>query len=190
MKYLEVISDILLKRSDENIVLENGVRLYCKMPSVGSDAWLHSVFSPLMSFELLEEQLEMPIPEVYRSFLMECNGMMLFSSSIYFYGYRYSYVREGLESWQPYGLEMPNKLERLEDADDDVFFIGGYNWDGSLLYIRHGESTVYRCSRESISPLNSWDNLENLLRMEANRIDELFDINGYELNEDNPTIPS
>lgn len=51
------------------------------------------------------------------------------------YGYRLNYIRDVNAAWQPYSLIEPNKFERPRNSTEDMFFIGGYDWDGSLLYM-------------------------------------------------------
>jgi hypothetical protein len=120
--------------------------------------------------------------------MTENNGLSLFSDSLSLDGYRKHYNRKSLE-FLPFDLITPNVYERPEDATEDQFFIGGYNWDGSLIYMDKRTFQIYRCNRESVEPLNTWKNLDAFLLKEVKRLSTLFDEKGMEKDGNTPTIP-
>ncbi len=89
--------------------------------------------------------------------------------------------------WQPFGLETCNIFERPRDASDKQFFIGGYGEDGSLLYLENDK--CFRCSRNSIKPLNQWPTFEDMLLGEVVRLSLLFDKAGKRLVGCQTTLP-
>ena len=94
----------------------------------------------------------------------------------------------GIENaYQPYSIVTRNAKERIKDSTPDMFFIGSYSLDGSLLYMQNDK--VYRCSRETIIPLNEWNSFPEMLQEEVSRICALYDIFGKQINERGSTIP-
>lgn len=172
--------------------LQCGTELLGRIPGLGPMAYLHRIYRPLSSNELasLEVQLNRPVPCAYRTFLSLTNGITLFQESLSLDGLRGDYSRKIDAAWQPYGLEIPNVLERLSDSSPELFFIGGYGDDGSLLYI-DGEQVV-RCSGSTVRPLNRWPTFEKMLVSETERIALLFKRHGIQpqLRPAFATIPS
>ena len=64
--------------------LQNGTRLICYMPHIGSEAWLHCLFAPLSKVEIddLEGQANVLFPQEFRDFLLNANGAFLFSGKV------------------------------------------------------------------------------------------------------------
>ena len=59
-----------------------------------------------------------------------------------------------MKAAQPFSIITANIRERPRNAADDHFFIGGYDWDGSYLYIDKRTSTVHYCDRDdATSPI-------------------------------------
>lgn len=159
--------------------LSNGTRLLGHVPHVAPQAWFHIIFSPLSVGEIatLERTLGRRVPPVYKDFLMTFgDGLGVFSGSISLDGLQRSTTRSGDDLCVPFPLDIPNVYERLRNADPNAFFIGGYGQDVSLLYL-NGER-VFRCSRKSATPLNTWDSFEEMLVGELNRLSKLFDGSG------------
>lgn len=60
---------------------------------------------------------------------------------------------------------------------------------GSKLYIDNKSNRVYYCQRYDCTPLKSWNSLSEMIISETERLYSLFDINGKQIKEDEPTIP-
>lgn len=59
-----------------------------------------------------------------------------------------------------------------------LFFIGGYRYDGSKLYIDSEDGKVHFCKRRDASSLLAWDSFEDMLLSESKRIFTLYDDRG------------
>jgi len=193
MSLLIEIKNILYKYKNLGAkFLDDGTQLIGKAPHAADQAWLHCFFPSLNSEEILKLQLEydIQIPEVYKNFLMEFgNGLHIFVDAFSLDGYRKKEGREIDSSWQPYSLKTPNLLEKPKGAKENHFFIGGYNWDASKLYIDIETNKVYRCLREDITPKNEWSDLETMILSEVKRMCSLHDDKGIEKNINLPTTP-
>lgn len=106
------------------------------------------------------------------------------------YGYRYNYIRDMDHVWQPYSIIEVNKYkyERPLNASEDMFFIGGYEWDGSHLYMTP-DQRVHFCRRDDSQSLIFWDSLHSMLVSEIERLYTLFDSNGLQIDDSKPTTP-
>lgn len=167
-------------------------KLIARAPHLGREAWLHSVFKPITKKEVIElnNQLKFKLPEIYENFLVNCcNGFSIFGTTISLFGYRFNYIRDLDNIWQPFDIIKMNNVEKPLDATENHFFFGFYNWDGSKLYFETSTLRVYRCSRESVKPLNEWCCFEEMLLSEIKRLVELFDENGMEIDERRKTTP-
>ena len=131
------------------------------------------------------------IPESYKDFLMNfSNGLILLSSTLSLYGLQRQLNRSlSVNSRQPYSIITSNIYERPNNAKDNYFFIGGYNWDGSHLYIDKETNTVHCCERWDATSKFQWTNLNEMLVSEINRLYNLFDDEGKEIDEDISTLP-
>ena len=92
--------------------------------------------------------------------------------------------------WQPYSIIEVNKYkyERPLNAEKDMFFIGGYVWDGSLIYMTP-DQRVHFCRRHDSQSLISWDSLHSMLISEIERLYTLFDSTGLQIDPSKPTTP-
>jgi hypothetical protein len=170
--------------------LDNGTKLIGHVPHVAPQAWLHVMFSPLNEEQVcnLEQTLQRNIPPDYREFLLSFgNGLCAFSDNLSLYGLQLI-SRSGDNMWQPFPLDTPNFYERPPDASEQAFFIGGYEQDGSLLYLEKGQ--VFRCNRNAATPLNKWPSFKEMLVAEVKRISTLFDDEGRLKDADAITTPS
>jgi hypothetical protein len=171
-------------------ILQDGTLLIGKAKHIAPQAWLHGIYKPLSNVEIekLEHDIQLKIPADYEFFLTNySNGLNIFVDVFSLDGFRKRNSRNIEDAYQPYSIINPNTKERLEDADSDMFFIGGYNWDGSLLYMKNNK--VYRCSNDNTIPINTWNSFPEMLLSEVERISKLYDKNGIEINADEPTIP-
>ncbi|HET6229655.1 MAG TPA: SMI1/KNR4 family protein [Longimicrobiaceae bacterium] len=171
--------------------LANGTKLVGHVPHVAPEAWLHVVFPALSEPELvsLKTSLGGPLPEDYRNFLRQMNGIRLFSGALTIDGLRKSYERTGEAVWQPFDVVDLNTLERPQGAKPTDFFIGGYDWDGSVLCVDTGSGETWRRDRDGFPSLNRWPSLFHMLADETERLAGHFDAEGKEINPSIPTTP-
>lgn len=167
----------------------NGVKLIGHVPHVAPQAWLHKIFPPITKNEIdiLESKIGIKVNDTLKGFFLKMNGIKLFGDTLAIYGYIETISRD-IKNPQPYSIITLNTVERLRKIDKDILFIGGYNWDGSLLYTNKSEK-VFRCSRDDINALNEWDSFGDMLYSEIVRISNLFSLDGKELNSNEPTTP-
>ena len=88
-----------------------------------------------------------------------------------------------------YSTELLNCAEKPRNATSDMFFIGGYSWDGSKLYIDKRNNSVHYCKRYDSTSLKSWDSLAEMIISEVKRLYSLFDLDGKQIDENKSTIP-
>jgi hypothetical protein len=172
--------------------LDDGTLLIGRAPHIAPLAWLHTVYPALTDSQIrkLEKRLDTQIPPSYKDFLLITNGLNVFNTVFCLYGLRKNYIRTVDNVWQPFDIITPNVEERIYDSKHTDFFIGGYNWDGSRLYIDGSDGSVHRCSSRSRRSLNKWNSFLEMLSSEVHRLATLFDLDGKEINESVPTVPS
>ncbi len=173
-------------------VTENEVFLIGKAPFLGKEAWLNKIYPTLNHDEIkeLETSLKHNLPPDFRKFLNQfSNGLNILYSTLSIYGYRKTLGRTLEASRQPYSILTPNNLERPLNAKNTFVFIGGYNWDGSLLYIDTETNKVHCCSVDNADSCFNWNTFDEMLYSEINRLYSLVDNTGKELIEDRKTIP-
>lgn len=171
--------------------LQNGASLIGRLPNAGSAAYLHAVFPPVPreEFEESPSLREARLPLEFREFLAECNGVWLFQGALSLYGFQRRISRDP-EAREPFSWIDRNTSSRPQGAHPEHFFIGSFNWDGSLLYLDASNPGVFRRALKDSTPLNRWDNIWEMLAMEISRIGQLFDKSGNELDESVPTAPT
>jgi len=171
--------------------LDNGTYLIGQAPHIAPSAWLHSIYPGLNLNEIkeLEKILDTPIPYAYQFFLKENNGLKIFNTTLCLDGFRKNYGRSINDVWQPFDIRTLNILERPKNALDSFFFIGGYNWDGSLLYIDTHTEKVHLCHRDNAISLYEWKDFETMLKSELLRIPQLFDSQGKKISPNLSTLP-
>ncbi len=193
MEYFTDIKDRLYKFEKLGLeISELGATLIGKAPHVAPLAWLHSIYPILNDSDIIElnNKLGTEIPDDYKYFLTNySNGLSLFVSKFYLYGYRKVLGRSIEASRQPFSLLTPNVDERPKNAKENHFLIGGYKWDGSKLYIDTNTGKVHYCDRWDVTSLYEWSSFGEMLLSETERIIKLFDENGVILDEDAPTTP-
>jgi hypothetical protein len=164
----------------------NGTELIGKAPHIAPLAYLHSIYKGLNTKEIdrLEQELETEIPIDYKKFLQFSNGLHIFNTTFCLDGLRTSYNRtKEIENRLPFSILTTNLYERPKNAKPEHFFIGGYDWgNGSHLYINRDNNKVYRCKENDIKPLNEWNNLNEMILSEIDRLMELHNVSG-ELKE-------
>ena len=191
----ELLFDILgkYKHLGAKYIPQTGATLIGFAPHIGSEAWLNSIYETLSKndVETIEKSLERKIPVQYRDFLLNCsNGLNIMNTTLCLFGYRKMTGRDIIASQQPFDLVTLNryKSERPRNATPDLFFFGGYDWDGSQVYLTH-DGKVHYCKPSDCTSLKEWNSIDDFLTSEIRRIYSLFDDNGVEINEQVPTIP-
>jgi len=173
-------------------VLEDGTVLVGKAPHIAPNAWLHSIHRALNDGEILalETMLGLNIPEEYKMFLKYANGIKVFNTTFCLDGLRKNYGRSVNHVWQPFDIVIPNIQERPMAATSNMFFIGGYDWDGSLLYIDKLTDKVHLCDQNDARSVYQWENFGVMLSTEIYRLITLFDSNGREKDSNMSTLPT
>jgi hypothetical protein len=189
-EYDKVFEFLEKYKSKNSKVLKDGTQLIFHAPHIAPEAYLHIIFPPLNTHDLvkIENLTKRKVPIDYKNFLLISNGLSIFSGSLTLDGLRKNYNRTN-ETRQPFSLEIPNVLERLADSEESYFYIGGYKWDGSLLYIDSTNNKVFRCLENSSKPINQWFNFKEFIISEFNRLSTLFDENGIRKKSGSPTSP-
>ena len=169
-----------------------GALLIGHAPHIAPEAWLNSVYPCLSEQETakLERQLGTTIPPEYRHFLQNIsNGVNVLVTSFCLYGKRQNRIRTSTDvARQPFDI-CDLVHEKPRNADENIFLIGGYDWDGSKLYIDKRDNRVYFCRQDDCTPLKSWVSLEAMLSDEIPRLYSLSDENGAQLDENQSTLP-
>jgi hypothetical protein len=116
------------------VTLPSGAEVFGHVPELAPDAWLHSLYPGLDDEELdaLADALDRTVPAVYADWLRLTNGLELFVTALALYGVSRDRRRDP-QNRQPFDLSIRNVHVRPGDAGDECFFIGSYDWDGSLL---------------------------------------------------------
>lgn len=186
MKYIQTFGKYGCKE------YENGTKLYGHAPFIAPKAYNFRVFSVLSEQEIieLEQDMHREIPIAYRSFLMRnANGLNLFNTTLCFYGLRKSYCRSLEAIPEPFSLSELNRFERPKNAEESYFFIGGYDYDLSKLYINTDDGTVHFCKRRDATSLLSWSSFEEMILSETRRLSTLYNDRGEGLVPHEKTLP-
>ena len=151
----------------------SGARAVGHVPLIGPRAYLHTVFPPLgrEGLAAVATEVRRTLPEQYRELLQRTNGLLLFGSSLYVYGLRTSYARDGRDRF-PFSGDLSNTLERPPRIPDHAVVVGGYGKDGSKLFV--DENGAARCDRDSGVVLNRWASLAEWLAAETDRMSDLY----------------
>jgi len=193
MSYFDTIREELYKF--ENLGLEkaeNGTTLIGKAPHIAPLAWLNKIYPTLNEDDifLLEKELNTEIPADYKSFLINfSNGLNIFVTTFSLDGLRKDMGRTIEASRQAFSIITPNIKERPKNAKDNYFFIGGYNWDCSKLYIDKTTNKVHYCSEWDATSLYEWNSFEEMILSEIKRVFNLFDNKGIILDKNKHTTP-
>ena len=160
-----------------------------RAPDLAPQAVLHRLFPPVTSALLKEadDALGRPLPGPYVRWLERSNGLWLFAGSLSLDGIRDEPDVDGTP--QPFDLLRLNLSERPGDASDGMLFVGGYDADGSLLYL-DDDDRVHRCPRESVEPLTSWPSFAEMLHAEFHRLDALFGEDGRRVSPGSTAPPA
>lgn len=180
MEYVRYIQALIEEQKALGAVEEEMVSRYGYIPRIAPEAYNIYTFAPLTEEQLalVERVLNREVPKQYKIFLtLFSNGMHIFLRCLNLYGLQGSINRKlGIQG--PFDLSIPNVYERPSNADASCFFIGGYSYDGSKLYMRSGSQKVFYCPRWDITPLKEWNSFSEMLIEEIQRLKSLHGADG------------
>lgn len=189
-KYTE-IKELLYKYNNLGFFNKkrDGTILIGQASSIATYAWLNILYYPIKADDIkqMEKRLNRVMPGEYREFLtLFSNGLNILCDTLCLYGIRCSNTSNAER--EPYDIEIANLFEKPNNSTDNMFFIGWYDWDDSLLYIDEYEDICY-CSKNDATPLKKWKSLESMLLEEITRLNTLVDDKGDFLDYRIKTIP-
>ena len=180
MEYVRYIQALIEEQKALGAVEGEVVSEYGHTPLIAPEAYNIYTFAPLTEerLALLERVLNREVPKQYKIFLtLFSNGMHIFHRCLSLDGLQGSINRDlGIQG--PFDLSDTNVYERPKNADSNCFFLGGYSYDGSLLYIKDDVSTVYYCARRDATPLKEWNSFSEMLIEEIQRLKSLHGTDG------------
>ena len=181
-----------LKQFEKYVVeiQENDTKLIGKAPHIAPKAFLHTIYKGLSEKNInkLKNNLKTKIPKDYKDFLKFSNGLHIFNTTFCLDGFRKSNNRT-TENRLPFCILTTNHYERPSNSKKEYFFIGGYDWDGSHLYINKKTNKVHRCAEDNAESLNEWENLNVMIISEIDRLIDLHNENGTEKDENISKTP-
>ena len=191
MEYVRYIQALIEEQKALGAVEGEVVSRYGHIPRLAPEAYNIYTFAPLTDEQLalLERVLNREVPKQYKIFLtLFSNGMHIFSRCLNLYGLQGVLDRRG-DFQGPFDLSIPNVYERPSNADASCFFIGGYSYDGSKLYMRSGSQKVFYCPRWDITPLKEWNSFSEMLIEEIQRLKSLHGADGMLKSTRRSTLP-
>ena len=191
MEYVRYIQALIEEQKALGAVEGEVVSEYGHIPLIAPEAYNIYTFAPLTEerLALLEQNIGREIPCQYRTFLTHVsNGMHIFHRCFSLEGLQGSINRKlGIQG--PFDLSIPNVYERPSNADASCFFIGGYSYDASKLYMKDDSDKVYYCARRDVTPLKEWNSFSEMLREEIQRLKSLHDADGMLQVPSEETLP-
>ena len=191
MEYVRYIQALIEEQKALGAVEGEVVSVYGHTPQLAPEAYNIYTFAPLTDEQLalLERVLNREVPKQYKIFLtLFSNGMHIFSRCLNLYGLQGVLDRRG-DFQGPFDLSIPNVYERPSNADASCFFIGGYSYDCSKLYMRSGSQKVFYCPRWDITPLKEWNSFSEMLIEEIQRLKSLHGADGMLKSTRRSTLP-
>ena len=180
MEYVRYIQALIEEQKALGAVEGEVVSKYGHIPQLAPEAYNIYTFAPLTDEQLalLERVLNREVPKQYRAFLTHVsNGMHIFHRCLSLEGLQGSINRKlGIQG--PFDLSIPNVYERPSNADASCFFIGGYSYDASKLYMKDDSDKVYYCARRDATPLKEWNSFSEMLIEETQRLKSLHGADG------------
>ena len=180
MEYVRYIQALIEEQAVLGVDKGEVVSKYGHIPQLGPEAYNIYTFAPLTEerLALVEQNIGREIPCQYRTFLTHVsNGMHIFHRCLSLLGLQGVLDRRG-DFQGPFDLSIPNVYERPSNADASCFFIGGYSYDASNLYMRSGSQKVFYCPRWDITPLKEWNSFSEMLIEEIQRLRSLHGADG------------
>ena len=191
MEYVRYIQALIEEQKALGAVEGEVVSKYGHIPQLAPEAYNIYTFAPLTDEQLalLERVLNREVPKQYRAFLTHVsNGMHIFHRCLSLEGLQGSINRKlGIQG--PFDLSIPNVYERPSNADASCFFIGGYSYDVSKLYMKDDSDKVYYCARRDATPLKEWNSFSEMLIEEIQRLKSLHGADGMLKSTRRSTLP-
>ena len=191
MEYVRYIQALIEEQKALGAVEGEVVSKYGHIPQLAPEAYNIYTFAPLTDEQLalLERVLNREVPKQYRAFLTHVsNGMHIFHRCLSLEGLQRSINRKlGIQG--PFDLSIPNVYERPSNADASCFFIGGYSYDASKLYMKDDSDKVYYCARRDATPLKEWNSFSEMLIEEIQRLKSLHGADGMLKSTRRSTLP-
>ena len=191
MEYIRYIQALIEEQKALGAVEEERGSRYGHIPQLAPEAYNIYTFAPLTEerLALVEQNIGREIPCQYRTFLTHVsNGMHIFHRCLSLLGFQGVLDRRG-DFQGPFDLSIPNVYERPSNADASCFFIGGYSYDASHLYMRSGSQKVFYCPRWDITPLKEWNSFSEMLIEEIQRLKSLHGADGMLKSTRRSTLP-
>ena len=191
MEYVKYIQALIEEQKSLGAVEGELGSRYGHIPQIAPEAYNIYTFAPLTDEQLalLERVLNREVPKQYKIFLtLFSNGMHIFSRCLNLYGLQGVLDRRG-DFQGPFDLSIPNVYERPSNADASCFFIGGYSYDCSKLYMRSGSQKVFYCARWDITPLKEWNSFSEMLIEEIQRLKSIHGADGMLKSTRRSTLP-
>jgi len=105
------------------------------------------------------------------------------------YGLRKDNARTVLATiQQPFDISLPNNTSFRYHINKAIY-IGGYKYDGSIIGYEIKSGQVFRQSKLDKKVLNRWDNLNEFIFSEFERLSSLIDVNGNKREGVKSTVP-
>ena len=191
MEYVRYIQALIEEQAVLGVDKGEVVSKYGHIPQLGPEAYNIYTFAPLTEerLALVEQNIGREIPCQYRTFLtLVSNGMHIFHRCLSLDGLQGSINRKlGVQG--PFDLSIPNVYERPSNADASCFFIGGYSYDASKLYMKDDSDKVYYCARRDATPLKEWNSFSEMLIEEIQRLKSLHGADGMLKSTRRSTLP-
>ena len=191
MEYVRYIQALIEEQAVLGVDKGEVVSKYGHIPQLGPEAYNIYTFAPLTEerLALVEQNIGREIPCQYRTFLtLVSNGMHIFHRCLSLDGLQ-GEINRKLGVQGPFDLSIPNVYERPSNADASCFFIGGYSYDCSNLYMRSGSQKVFYCPRWDITPLKEWNSFSEMLIEEIQRLKSLHGADGMLQVPSEKTLP-
>lgn len=190
----DLIRTLLLKYSAFGCEkTKNGATLIGHPSYLRDNWWIVVLFHILTDdyIKEIEKICSIKLPASYVYFLENVsNGLVFQFGTFYLYGYVTIFNRD-IENRQPFDIFTPNVDERdfYSNLKQNMFIIGGYNEDGSQLYIDTLTGRIYLCSECDSAPLYSWECFEDMLISELTRLYSLYTEDGRPIDSEKTTLP-
>lgn len=165
-----------------------------RVPAVAEYAYLNIIYkaAPVrlrkQAFELLR------FPNVLARFYNSYNGARLFHDYFSIYGIldpAMEFDRSDPYALPPFGIAEANSEHRCELENRDLVCIGWYGYDGSEVCLRREDGVVVCFKGSDFSVIrHQWEDFEQWVTSEIERISTLHDEKGHLLIDSSSTLPN
>jgi hypothetical protein len=182
-----------LKKKDDDI-LETTLAIRIKNLSwLGSFAYLHTIFKPLLDSTLVRLEEQETMPASVRQFYRSCNGMELYAGTIRMFGF----VARGtpLDRSDPFSLPPLSITQMNRNFIDQryagkLLCIGAYSYDRSLLCVDHASGRIICYQGEDLNNIRkTWPTIDDWMISELARLSMLFSPDGRVLVDRRLCLP-